>query len=69
MSFTLPCGNFIGQADTTIQINADKNHFLSFLRNFDNTIDWKPVEKPLIKFHETGKAKEGIPKSGQNGRK
>ncbi|MCP3942841.1 MAG: transposase [Desulfobacteraceae bacterium] len=46
-------------ADIAANKNADKNRSLLFLRKVDNTIDWEPVENLLIKFYQTGKAKEG----------
>ena len=46
-------------ADIAIHKNADKNRSLLFLRKLDNTIDWKPIQKLLLKYYETGKAKEG----------
>src|SRR5210317_818610 len=46
-------------ADIAIQNNADKNRSLLFLRKVDSTIDWVPIETLLIKYYQTGKAKEG----------
>jgi len=51
--------NYTSFADIAININADKNRSLLFLRKLDNTIDWAPIEKLLIKFYKIGKSKEG----------
>jgi hypothetical protein len=44
-------------ADIAINKNADKNRSLIFLRKVDNTIEWNPVEKLLIKHYQTGKSR------------
>ena len=43
-------------ADITIQKYADKNRSLKFLKTINNTIDWEPVDKLLIKFYKPGKS-------------
>jgi len=46
-------------ADIAVQKFADKNRSMLFLRQINNTIDWKPVQDLLIKYYNTGKAKRG----------
>jgi IS5 family transposase len=46
-------------ADIAIQNNADKNRSLLFLRKIENTIEWEPIEKLLLKYYQVGKSKEG----------
>lgn len=46
-------------ADIVVQKYADKNHFLLFLREVKNTIEWDDIEEFLIKSYEIGKAKKG----------
>ena len=50
---------FFSFADIAIQKNADKNRSLIFLNKVNATIDWKPVQKMLMKFYDTGKSKAG----------
>ena len=50
---------YLSFADLAVEKHADKNRALSVLKQLNRTIDWKPIEKLLLKFYTTGKASEG----------
>ena len=46
-------------ADLAVEKHADKNRALALLKQLNHTIDWRPIEKLLAKFYNTGKAEHG----------
>ena len=51
--------NYFSFAYIAIEKNADNNRSLLFLRKIDNSIDWEPVDRLLIKFYKIGMANKG----------
>jgi len=51
--------HYMSFADIAIQKHADKNRSLTFLKELNQTIDWKIINKLLMKFYKIGKSDEG----------